>query len=103
MRDHGAVVDAIDCSATQHQRARDRYLDMAGLNLLHGDAVQHLACANPYDLMYAVSVFPFVDPARLIPAVVQKLRPRGRLVFSGACIPASPVTGRRPMSLPGGS
>ncbi|MFD9418751.1 class I SAM-dependent methyltransferase [Streptomyces goshikiensis] len=95
VRDHGAVVDAIDASATQHQRARDRYPHMAGLNLLHGDAVEHLARAEPYDLIYAVSVFPFADPARIVPAVVQGLRPRGRLVFSAL---HTSVTGQGPAS-----
>lgn len=93
VRDHGAVVDAIDASATQHQRARARYPDMPGLNLLHGDAVEHLARADPYNLIYAVSVFPFVDPARLIPAVAQGLRRRGRLVFSAL---HTSVTGQGP-------
>ncbi|MFD7560225.1 class I SAM-dependent methyltransferase [Streptomyces sp. NPDC059835] len=82
VRDHGATVDAIDASATQHQRARARYPNTAGLTLLHGDAVEHLTSAKPYDLIYAVSVFPFVDPEQLVPAVVHGLRPQGRLFFS---------------------
>ncbi|MFE1560105.1 class I SAM-dependent methyltransferase [Streptomyces sp. NPDC058734] len=93
VRDHGALVDAIDASATQHQRARDRYPDVPGLTLLHGDAVEHLARAEPYDLIYAVSVFPFADPALMVPAVAQGLRPRGRLVFSAL---HTSVTGQGP-------
>ncbi|MER7514025.1 hypothetical protein ABTX82_37770 [Streptomyces lavendulae] len=67
-------MDAIDASATQHQRARDRNPNVRSLNLLHGNTVEDLARAAPYNLIYAVSVFPFTDPAQTIPGVTQGLR-----------------------------
>lgn len=51
VREHGAVVDAIDASPNQYQRARDRYGALDGLQLLLGDAVEHLQSAEPYDVI----------------------------------------------------
>ncbi|MFJ9800085.1 class I SAM-dependent methyltransferase [Streptomyces wuyuanensis] len=78
----GAEVTAVDASQTQHQRARARYPDTAGLHLVCADAVAHLQVSAPYDLIYSVGGVPYVDPNRLLPAVANGLAPGGRLVFS---------------------
>jgi len=62
-RDLGAVVDAVDSSPTQIQRARDHYGDLPGLRLIVADAADYLSSAVPYDLIYAINAVPFYRPA----------------------------------------
>ncbi|MFD1829324.1 class I SAM-dependent methyltransferase [Streptomyces desertarenae] len=81
-REHGALVDAVDASATQYERARARYGRQPGLNLILADAVEHLRTAEPYDVIYSIHGFAYINPRRLLPAVAAALRPGGRLVFS---------------------
>ncbi|MHC3470744.1 bifunctional class I SAM-dependent methyltransferase/NUDIX hydrolase [Streptomyces sp. 7R007] len=81
-RDHAAFVDAIDISATQQQRARDRFASVRGVRFLLGDAVDHLRDAEPYDLVYSVHGLAYTDPRRLLPVLRTGIRPHGRLVFS---------------------
>lgn len=78
----GARVTAVDASPSQHRRALARYPDTPGLRLVRADAVAHLREAAPYDLVYSVNGLPFLDPRRVLPALVNALRPGGRLVFS---------------------
>ncbi|WP_377273277.1 NUDIX domain-containing protein [Peterkaempfera sp. SMS 1(5)a] len=82
VRAYGAVVDAVEASPTQHERATRRHGGEPGLNLVLADAVDHLAQADPYDVIYSVHGFAYNDPRRLLPAVAAALRPEGRLVFS---------------------
>lgn len=82
VRAHGATVDAVDLSAGQIERARDRYGALPGLRLLHADAVAHLRSARPYDVIYSVGAVPFIDPRRLFPALATALAPGGTLCFS---------------------
>ncbi|MET8331701.1 bifunctional class I SAM-dependent methyltransferase/NUDIX hydrolase [Streptomyces sp. NPDC005181] len=82
VREHGAVVDAIDASPGQHQRARDRYGSLGGLQLLLGDAVEHLQTTEPYDVIYSIGGFPYIDPHRLLPALAAALKPDGKLCFT---------------------
>ncbi|WP_019070749.1 class I SAM-dependent methyltransferase [Streptomyces hokutonensis] len=58
-RDLSAVVDAVDSSPTQIQRARSRYGDLPGLRLVVADAAKYLSTAVPYDLIYAVNAVAF--------------------------------------------
>ncbi|WP_019070744.1 SAM-dependent methyltransferase [Streptomyces hokutonensis] len=81
-REHGALVDAVDVSTTQHQRATARYGSQPGLNLILGDAVEHLRQCEQYDVIYSIHGFAYVDPWRLLPALAAALAPGGRLVFS---------------------
>ncbi|MGI5457637.1 bifunctional class I SAM-dependent methyltransferase/NUDIX hydrolase [Streptomyces sp. CA-249302] len=81
-RDHAAFVDAIDLSATQQQRARDRFASLPGVRFLLGDAAAHLRDAEPYDLVYSVHGLSYIDPYRLLPVLRDGIRPNGRLVFS---------------------
>ncbi|WP_033307213.1 bifunctional class I SAM-dependent methyltransferase/NUDIX hydrolase [Streptomyces iakyrus] len=82
VRAHGALVDAVDASAGQYERARARYGELPGLRLVLGDAVEHLRTAEPYDVVYSVNAVPYVDPHRLLPALAGALRPGGRLCFT---------------------
>lgn len=82
VQEHGARIDAVDASPTQHARALARYGDLPGLALHLGDAVDHLRQAEPYDLIYSVHGFGYIDPGRLIPALAAAVKPGGRLTFS---------------------
>ncbi|WP_406260239.1 bifunctional class I SAM-dependent methyltransferase/NUDIX hydrolase [Actinacidiphila glaucinigra] len=81
-RAHGAVVDAVEASPTQHERAAARYGGVPGLRLVLADAVDHLRLTDPYEVIYSVHGFAYIDPRRLLPAVADALAPGGRLVFS---------------------
>ncbi|WP_432156145.1 class I SAM-dependent methyltransferase [Streptomyces sp. bgisy153] len=82
VRDHKAVVDAVEVSPTQHERAVARYGNLPGLRLIHADAVEHLKHAEPYDVIYSVHGVAYMDPHRLLPALSNALKPGGRLAFS---------------------
>ncbi|GAA4337666.1 hypothetical protein GCM10023086_71620 [Streptomyces venetus] len=82
VRDHGALVDAVDASPGQHERARARYGSLPGLRLVLADALEHLRTAEPYDVIYAVNAVPYIDPHRLLPALAGALKPGGRLCFT---------------------
>ncbi|MHB9855478.1 bifunctional class I SAM-dependent methyltransferase/NUDIX hydrolase [Streptomyces krungchingensis] len=82
VRAHGALVDAVDASASQIDRARARYGELPGLRLVLGDAVEHLRTAEPYDVIYSIHAVPYIDPRRLLPALAGALKPGGRLCFT---------------------
>ncbi|GGN79839.1 hypothetical protein GCM10011579_064740 [Streptomyces albiflavescens] len=82
VREHGARIDAVDSSPTQHERALARYGDLPGLTLHLADAADHLVRADPYDLIYSIHGLGYIDPRRLLPALTTALKPGGRLVFS---------------------
>ncbi|MER7956931.1 class I SAM-dependent methyltransferase [Streptomyces sp. NPDC096030] len=82
VREHDARVDAVEASAGQHARALARYGDLTGLSLIHTDAVEHLQTTQPYDVIYSVHGFGYIDPHRLLPALRTALKPGGRLAFS---------------------
>ncbi|MBV1949205.1 bifunctional 2-polyprenyl-6-hydroxyphenol methylase/3-demethylubiquinol 3-O-methyltransferase UbiG [Streptomyces sp. BV129] len=75
-------VDAVESSPTQHARALARYGDLPGVTFHHADAVDHLGGADPYDLVYSVHGFGYIDPGRLFPALAAAIKPGGRLIFS---------------------
>ncbi|MCX5239047.1 class I SAM-dependent methyltransferase [Streptomyces prunicolor] len=81
-RDHGALVDAVDSSPTQIERARTRYAQLRGLNVVLADAVDHLHTAAPYDVIYSVHSLPYIAPHRLLLALATGLKPGGRLCFT---------------------
>ncbi|MEU1307869.1 class I SAM-dependent methyltransferase [Streptomyces cinnamoneus] len=80
----GAVVDAVDGSPTQHQRALARYgEDEPGVRFILADIFDHLQREEePYDVAYAMHALGFIDPHRLLPALASRIRPGGRLVVS---------------------
>ncbi|MFF1451247.1 NUDIX domain-containing protein [Streptomyces sp. NPDC058274] len=82
VRERGALVDAVDASPSQVERARARYGDLPGLRLVAADAVEHLRSAEPYDVIYSVNALPYIDPRRLLPALAAALTPGGTLCFT---------------------
>ncbi|MFI6277905.1 methyltransferase domain-containing protein [Streptomyces sp. NPDC050988] len=82
VREHAAVVDAVEASPTQHERALARYGALPGLNLIHADAVEHLERAEPYDVIYSIHGVGYIDPHRLLAALRTALKPGGLLIFS---------------------
>ncbi|AKJ10132.1 methyltransferase [Streptomyces incarnatus] len=99
-RTYGAQVDGVDASLSQIERARARYPDVPDLRLVHADAVEYLGTTAPYDVIYSLSTFHFLDPHRLLPALATAVKPGGRLYFtvlhtnSAGDGPASTVTPR---------
>ena len=71
----------IDASSKMLDQAREK--NFYG-DLLHGEAVTFLnAMSEPFDLITAVDVFPYVgDLAALMPAVAQRLAPKGVFAYS---------------------
>ncbi|GGN59883.1 hypothetical protein GCM10011579_024450 [Streptomyces albiflavescens] len=74
----------VDVSPAQLQGARERWGQMPGMELHRAEAVEFLRGATGmFDAVYSVyGAVWFTDPARLLPAVRERLRPGGRLVFS---------------------
>ncbi|WP_067392231.1 bifunctional class I SAM-dependent methyltransferase/NUDIX hydrolase [Streptomyces sp. F-3] len=81
-RAHGALVDAVDLSPTQHQRALNAYGTEPGVRFLCADAAGHLRRAEPYEAAYAVRSFACIDPRHLLPALRDGLVDGAPLVFS---------------------
>ncbi|MFF6641301.1 NUDIX domain-containing protein [Streptomyces althioticus] len=81
-RTYGAQVDGVDASLSQIERARARYPQVPGLRLVHADAVEYLGKAAPYDVIYSLSTFHFLNPHRLLPALSTAVKPGGRLCFT---------------------
>ncbi|MGW5409044.1 class I SAM-dependent methyltransferase [Streptomyces spiralis] len=80
----GVRAVGIDVSPVQLRAARERWGQMRGLELRQVEAVAYLQEAGEeFDAVYSVyGAAWFTDPARLLPAVRERLRPGGRLVFS---------------------
>ncbi|MEV4741774.1 NUDIX domain-containing protein [Streptomyces sp. NPDC049555] len=81
---HGALVDAVEVSVSQHQRAVERYGSTPGVNLIQADAVEYL-CQHDgplYEVVYSVHGLGFIDPHELLPVLAPSIRVGGRLVFS---------------------
>ena len=74
----------IDVSAAQLRAARERWGHFSGLELHQAEAVSFLqGSTETFDAVYSVyGALWFTDPARLLPAVRERLRPGGMLVFS---------------------
>ncbi|GGW15069.1 hypothetical protein GCM10018980_76210 [Streptomyces capoamus] len=74
----------VDISPRQLAAARERWGQVPGLELHHAEAVRFLLeDRDGFDAVYSVyGAVWFTDPAVLLPAVRERLRPGGRLVFS---------------------
>ncbi|MEU1823046.1 class I SAM-dependent methyltransferase [Streptomyces abikoensis] len=81
---HGANVDAVEASPTQHLRATARYSKVRGVRLVRADAVDFLkeGAAPAYDIAYSVHGFGYIDPHQLLDALARRVREGGSLVFS---------------------
>ena len=80
----GMQAVGVDVSSKQLAAARERWGGMPGLTLHQADAVQYLRQdQDGFDAVYSVyGAVWFTDPAVLLPAVRERLRPGGQLVFS---------------------
>ncbi|MFJ7073526.1 bifunctional class I SAM-dependent methyltransferase/NUDIX hydrolase [Streptomyces sp. NPDC098781] len=92
-RVHGARVTAIEQSPTQHRRAADRFAAEPGVRFLHGDVLDHLKRAEPYDAAYAIGTLAYIDPHMCLPALRDGLRAGAPLVFS---VLHTDMNGQRP-------
>ncbi|WP_394811179.1 bifunctional class I SAM-dependent methyltransferase/NUDIX hydrolase [Streptomyces xanthii] len=82
-RTHGALIDAVELSPTQHERAVTHFGEVPGVSFVHGDVVEHLRRAErPYDGAYAVCTLAGIDPHRVLPALRDALAPGAPFVFS---------------------
>ncbi|MFJ2744811.1 bifunctional class I SAM-dependent methyltransferase/NUDIX hydrolase [Streptomyces sp. NPDC087440] len=79
---HNALVTAIECAPTQHQRAIDAHDGTPGVEFVLGDVVDYLADAEPFDAAYAIGTLAYLDPHRVLPALHKGLRDGAPLVFS---------------------
>ncbi|MEU3930623.1 class I SAM-dependent methyltransferase [Streptomyces sp. NPDC029044] len=80
----GMQAVGIDVSPVQLRAARERWGYESGPELYQAEAVSFLRdTTESFDAVYSVyGALWFTDPARLLPAVRERLRPGGRLVFS---------------------
>lgn len=81
-RAHGALVDGVDLSPTQHQRALNTHGTEPGVRFLCADVADHLRHAEPYEAAYGIRTFACVDPHHLLPALRDGLVDGAPLVFS---------------------
>jgi SAM-dependent methyltransferase len=81
-RNRGALVDAVELSPTQHERAVQGFGDLRGVHFVHGDVVEHLRTAQPYEAAYAIGTLGCADPHVLLPALRDGLMNGAPLVFS---------------------
>ncbi|PZT68391.1 class I SAM-dependent methyltransferase [Streptomyces sp. SW4] len=92
-RAHGALVDGVDLSPTQHQRAVSAHGSEPGVRFHCADVADHLRHARPYDAAYGLRTFGCVDPLHLLPALREGLVDGAPLAFSALHTDAE---GRRP-------
>lgn len=80
----GVRVVGVDVSPRQLIAARERWGATPGLELHQAEAVTFLrGDTEGFDAVYSVyGAVWFTDPAQLLPAIRDRLRPGGRLVFS---------------------
>lgn len=81
-REHGALVDAVELSPSQHQRAVRHFGQVPGVRFVNADVVAHLRTAQAYDAAYAIGTLACNDPHYLLPALRDGLGVGARLVFS---------------------
>ncbi|MER7493031.1 bifunctional class I SAM-dependent methyltransferase/NUDIX hydrolase [Streptomyces pharetrae] len=81
-RAHGALVDGVELSPTQHRRAMTDHGSEPGVCFVHADVADHLRHAEPYEAAYGVRSFGCIDPHRLLPALRDGLADGAPLVFS---------------------
>ncbi|WP_369192596.1 methyltransferase domain-containing protein [Streptomyces sp. R08] len=81
-RGHGALVDAVELSPTQHQRVVQYFGGEPGVRFVQGDVVEHLRAVEPYDAAYAIGTLACNDPHYLLPALRDGLNTGAPLIFS---------------------
>ncbi|MBJ6636790.1 class I SAM-dependent methyltransferase [Streptomyces sp. DHE7-1] len=81
-RAHGALVDGVDVSPTQHQRAVNDHGAEPGVRFFCADVAEHLRGAEPYEAAYGLRTFGCINPVYLLAALRDGLAPGAPLVFS---------------------
>ncbi|MEU9362717.1 methyltransferase domain-containing protein [Streptomyces sp. NPDC048301] len=81
-RSHGALVDGVDLSPTQHRRAIRSHGCEPRVRFFHCDVAEHLRRTQPYEAAYSVRSFACIDPLHLLPALRCGLAANAPLVFS---------------------
>ncbi|WP_327121858.1 methyltransferase domain-containing protein [Streptomyces sp. NBC_01341] len=81
-RAHGALVDGVDASPTQHARATRTFPAEPGVRFVCSDIAEHLDRVEPYEAAYGVRTFGCIDPLHLLPALRDGLADGAVLVFS---------------------
>uniref|UniRef100_UPI003F497A54 class I SAM-dependent methyltransferase n=1 Tax=Amycolatopsis sp. CA-096443 TaxID=3239919 RepID=UPI003F497A54 len=82
----GVVATGVDLSPVQVEVAQARWGHLPNAHFEQGDVLDFLAAADQrWDAIYSIwGAVWFTDPASLLPAVLDRLAPGGRLVFSHA-------------------
>ncbi|MEV4441148.1 class I SAM-dependent methyltransferase [Streptomyces sp. NPDC049577] len=82
----GIDATGIDLSPVQIKTAGERWGEVPGARFVLREAVDYLKTTDEtYDAIYSIwGAFWFTDPRRLVPAIRERLNPRGVLVFSQA-------------------
>ncbi|MGW5697173.1 class I SAM-dependent methyltransferase [Streptomyces asiaticus] len=98
----GARAVGVDLSMAQLRAAEARWSDTAELELHQADALDFLArCTDTFDAVFSVfGAVWFIDPAGLLPAIRERLRPGGVLAFSQRP-PVGAATAARRRTSPG--
>ncbi|MEV4915444.1 methyltransferase domain-containing protein [Streptomyces tirandamycinicus] len=78
----GALVDAVELSPTQHQRAVEHFGNESGVQFVNADVVEHLHTAIPYNAAYGICTLGCADPRYVLPALAIGLCAGAPLVFS---------------------
>lgn len=81
-RTYGALVDGVDASPTQHQRAVRDHGAEPGVQFFCADVAEHLRGAEPYEAAYGLRTFGCIEPSHLLGALRDGLVPGAPLVFS---------------------
>ncbi|MFC3997009.1 class I SAM-dependent methyltransferase [Nocardiopsis sediminis] len=85
----GIAATGVDVSPAQCEKAHQRWGDLPGAEFVEADVVDYLAAAatagRRWDAIYSIwAAAWFTDPEQLLPLVLDRLEPGGRLVFSHA-------------------
>ncbi|MFD6281349.1 class I SAM-dependent methyltransferase [Streptomyces sp. NPDC060209] len=80
-RTHGAFVDAVELSPTQHQRAVGHFANEPHVRFVNRDVVDHLRHEHGYDVAYAINTLACTDPRPVLAALRDGLLDGARLVF----------------------
>ncbi|MET7517358.1 class I SAM-dependent methyltransferase [Streptomyces sp. NPDC005480] len=88
---HGAHMTAIELSPTQHQRAVGAHTDVADVQFVQADVVDHLRTVEPFDAAYAIGTL-------ALPATGAGTCRRARRSARSWARPAARCRGSRPRS-----
>lgn len=91
----GITATGVDISRVQVEKAQARWGHLPNAHFVHADVLDFLvSTGQQWDAVYSIwGAVWFTDPAALLPAVLQRLAPGGRLVFSHAPHVPDTVTG----------